>query len=111
MRTIPILKDDHAKFMEIRSHRPQDTTIADTFNYILRVFEESPVRIEICNELTKPSTVIAGNASSPLMDLDNIHIVTPARMAEELHDEKKRRDALRAANEAPTKNNTYKDDF
>ena len=111
MRTIPILKDDYAKFMGIRKHRPQDTTIADTFNYILRVFEESPVRIEICNELTKPSTIIAGNASSPLMDLDNIHVVTPARLAEELHDEKKRRDALRAANEALTKTNTYKDDF
>ena len=109
MRTIPILKDDYAKFMEIRKHRPQDATIADTFNYVLRVFEESPVRIEICNELTRPNTIIAGNAS-PIFD-DNLRIVTPARMAEELRVEKERRDALRAANEAPTKNNTYKDDF
>ena len=103
--------DDYAKFMEIHKHRPQDATIADTVNYVLRVFEESPVRIEICNELTRPNTIIAGSASSPLVDLDNIRVVTPARLAEELHDEKKRRDALRAANEAPTKNNTYKDDF
>ena len=110
MRTIPILKDDYVKFMEIRKHRPQDTTIADTFHFILRVFEESPIRIEICNELTKPRTIIAGNASSPLMDLDNIRVVTPARLAEELRAEKERRDALRAANEAPTKNNEYKDD-
>ena len=110
-RTIRVLMDDYAKFMEIRKHRPQDATIADTFNYILRVFEESPVRIEICNELTRPNTIIAGNASSPLMDLDNIHIITPARLAEELRIEKERRDALRAANEAPTRNNTYKDDF
>ena len=110
MRTIPILKDDHVKFMEIRKHRPQDATIADTFNYILRVFEESPTRIEICNELTRPNTIIAGSASSPLVDLDNIRVVTPARLAEELHDEKKRRDALRAANEAPTRNNTYQED-
>ena len=110
MRTIPILKDDYVKFMEIRKHRPQDTTNADTFNYILRVFEESPVRIEICNELTKPNTIIAGNASSPMMDLDNLRGVTPARLAEELLDEKKRRDALRAANEAPTRNNTYQEE-
>ena len=101
MRTIPILKDDYVKFMEIRKHRPQDTTNADTFNYILRVFEESPIRIEICNELTKPRTTIAGSASSPLMDLDNIRVVTPARLAEELRVEKERRDALRAANQIP----------
>ena len=110
MRTIPILKDDYAKFMEIHKHRKQDTTIADTVNYVLRVFEESPIRIEICNELTKPNTIIAGNASSPLMDLDNIRVVTPARLAEELRAEKERRDALRAANEAPTKNNLFKED-
>ena len=109
-RTIRVLMDDYAKFMEIRKHRPQDATIADTVNYVLRVFEESPVRIEICNELTKPNTIIAGNASSPLMDLDNIRVVTPARMAEELHDEKKRMDALRAVNEAPTRNNVYRED-
>ena len=108
-RTIRVLMDDYAKFMEIRTHRPQDATIADTVNYVLRVFEESPVRIEICNELTRPNTIIAGNASSPLMDLGNIHVVTPARMAEELHDEKKRRDALRVANEAPTRNNLFKE--
>ena len=102
--------DDYAKFMEIRTHRPQDATIADTVNYVLRVFEESPVRIEICNELTRPNTIIAGNASSPLMDLDNIHVVTPARLAEELRVEKARRDALRAANEAPTRNNLFKED-
>ena len=108
MRTIPILKDDYAKFMGIRKHRPQDATIADTFSYVLRVFEESPVRIEICNELTKSNTIIAGSAS-PIFD-DNLRIVTPARLAEELRVEKERRDALRAANEAPTRNNTYKED-
>ena len=102
--------DDYAKFMEIRKHRPQDATIADTVNYVLRVFEESPVRIEICNELTRPNTIIAGNASSPLMDLDNIRVVTPAKLAEELRIEKKRRDALRAAKEAPTRNNIYREE-
>ena len=114
-RTIRVLMDDHAKLMEIRKHRPQDATIADTFNYILRVFEESPVRIEICNELTKPNTIIAGSAS-PIID-NNLRIIMPvlverglARAAEELYNEKKRRDALRAANEAPTRNNLFKED-
>ena len=129
MRTIPILKDDYTKFMEIRKHRPQDTTAAETFNYILRVFEESPLRIteknHPLNKHTLPGSpflivdadyhppqrhAIAGSASSPLMDLDNIRVVTPARLAEELHDEKKRRDALRAANEAPTRNNVYQEE-
>ena len=109
MRTIPILKDDYAKFMEIRKHRPQDSNFAETFNYILRVFEESPLRITEKNHPLQRHA-IAGSASSPLMDLDNIRVVTPARLAEELHDEKERRDALRAANEASTKNNLFEED-
>jgi len=107
---IRISKENHKRFLEIQKSRPQDSNNAQTFDYILRVFEESPVRIEIVKELTRPRTIIAGNAASPLMDLDNIRIVTPARLAEELLDEKKRRDALRAANEAPTKNNTYQEE-
>ena len=129
MRTIPILKDDYAKFMEIHKHRKQDTTLAETFNYILRVFEESPLRVTEKNHPLQRHTLpgspflivdvescppqrhaIAGNASSPMMDLDNIRVVTPARLAEELRAEKERRDALRAANEVPTRNNEYKDD-
>lgn len=44
-RTLRILKDDYDRFVEIQKKRPQDTTNAETFNYILRVFEESPLRV------------------------------------------------------------------
>jgi len=85
------------KFDRINSERPQDVSRADTFDYLLRVYDESALRI-------KPARahLIAGNVSSPLIDLDNIHIVTPGTLLEKIEDEKRRRDALRAANETKT---------
>jgi len=84
------------KFDRINSERPQDVSRADTFDYLLRIYDESPLR--------KPERahLIAGNVSSPLIDLDNIHIVTPGTLLEKIEDEKRRRDALRAANETKT---------
>ena len=79
------------KFDRINSERPQDVSRADTFDYLLRIYDESALRI-------KPARahLIAGNVSSPLIDLDNIHIVTPGTLAEKLYEEKLRRDELRA---------------
>ena len=96
--SINVSKEAFLKFLVIENSRPQDMNRAQIFDYILRVFEESPIRIEICKELTKPRTVIAGNASSPIIDADNLRIVTPTTMADKLR------------NEAPTKNNTYQED-
>jgi hypothetical protein len=103
-KVIRVYPDGLKKLDRINSERPQDMSRADTFDYILRVFEESPLRIEICKEITKPRNIIAGNASSPIIDADNLRIVTPSTLADKLT-----RDALKAANEAPTKNNTYQE--
>lgn len=95
-KVIRVYNEGLKKLDRINSERPQDMSRADTFEYVLRVFEESPIRIEICKELTKPRTIIAGNASSPIID-DNLRIVTPSTMADKLR------------NEAPTKNNTHQE--
>lgn len=100
---IRISKESHKRFIEIQKSRPQDSTNAQTFDYVLRVFEESPIRIEICKEITRPKNIIAGNVSSPIIDADNLRIVTPSTLADKL------RDAIEVANEVPTKNNTYQE--
>jgi len=41
MRTLNVSEDGFIKLMRIKSDRPQDTSRADTFDYILRVYEES----------------------------------------------------------------------
>jgi hypothetical protein len=81
---IRISKENHKRFIEIQKSRPQDSNNAQTFDYILRVFEESPLRIEICKEITRPRNIIAGNASSPIIDADNLRIVTPSTLADKL---------------------------
>jgi hypothetical protein len=111
--TVSVNKEAFEKLKAIKLNRPQDITNADTFDYILRVFEESPLRIEICKEITRPRNIIAGNVSSPIIDADNLRIITPTTMAEKLYADKLRKDAqdlaLKAANEAPIKNNTYQE--
>lgn len=93
--SINVSKEAFLKFLVIENSRPQDMNRAQTFDYILRVFEESPIRIEICKELTKRNTIVPGSAS-PIID-DNLRIVTPSTMADKLR------------NEAPTKNNTHQE--
>jgi len=78
MSVINITEDQMKRFQRIRDSRPQDSKARDTFDYILRVFDESPIRIEICKELTKPRTIVASNAASPIIDADNLRIVTPS---------------------------------
>jgi hypothetical protein len=106
---IRISKENHKRFIEIQKSRPQDSNNAQTFDYILRVFEESPLRIEICKEITRPRNIIAGNASSPIIDADNLRIVTPTTMAEKLYSTKLKQDALKAANATPIKNMSYQE--
>jgi len=91
-KVIRVYNEGLKKLDRINSERPQDNSRADTFDYILRVFEESPLRVKT-----------AGSAS-PIIDADNLRIVTPSTLADKLT-----RDALKAANEAPTKNNTYQE--
>jgi len=107
-RTIRILKDDYDRFVEIQKQRPQDTTNAETFNYLLRIFEESPIRVEICKTLMAPRHIIPGNVSSPIIDADNLRIVTPTILADRLRKEAQDL-AHKAAQDAPTKKNMYKE--
>ena len=100
---IRISKENHKRFIEIQKSRPQDSNNAQTFDYILRVFEESPIRIEICKELTKPRNIIAGNVSSPLIDTDNLRIVTPTTLTEKMRQDSIK--SIRAARDALTKEN------
>jgi len=44
--TVSISKESFEKLKKIKLSRPQDNTNAETFDYILRVFEESPLRVE-----------------------------------------------------------------
>jgi hypothetical protein len=108
-KVIRVYNEGLKKLDRINSERPQDTNRADTFDYILRVFEESPLRIEICKEITRPRNIIAGNASSPIIDADNLRVVTPTTMAEKLYSTKLKQDALKAANATPIKNMSYQE--
>ena len=90
-----ITKEQMERFQSIKESRPQDLFARDTFDYILRVFEESPIRIEICKEITRPRNIIAGNVSTPIIDADNLRIVTPSTLADKLT-----RDALETASNA-----------
>ena len=46
MRTLNVSEEGYNKLLKIKADRPQDGGRADTFDYILRVYEESPLRIE-----------------------------------------------------------------
>jgi hypothetical protein len=105
--SINVSKEAFLKFLVIENSRPQDMNRAQTFDYILRVFEESPIRIEICKELTKPRTIIPGSAS-PIIDADNLRIVTPSTMVDKMRKEAQDL-ALKAARDAPTRNNLYQE--
>jgi hypothetical protein len=76
-KVIRVYNEGLKKLDRINSERPQDNSRADTFDYILRVFEESPLRIVT---------------------------VTPTTMADKLYADKLRMDAPRATNAALTKN-------
>lgn len=92
--SINVSKEAFLKFLVIENSRPQDMNRAQTFDYILRVFEESPIRIEICKELTKRNTISPGSAS-PLTDATRII----------------RGNSISGlVNTAPTKNNAYQED-
>ena len=115
MKTLNISEGAFIKLLSIRENRKQDKSRAETFDYILRVFEESPLRITERNHpLQKPRTP---GSASPIIDADNLRIVTPTKLAEMLYADKIRTDnerglariALKAVNESPTKNNLYKE--
>ena len=80
---IRISKESHKRFIEIQKSRPQDSNNAQTFDYILRVFEESPLRVK------------APGSASPIIDADNLRIVTPSTLADKLT-----RDVLETASNA-----------
>jgi hypothetical protein len=94
MSVINITEDQMKRFQRIRESRPQDSKARDTFDYILRILEEPQIRIEICEETTRPKTIIAGSAS-PIIDADNLRIVTPSTLADKLT-----RDALKTTSNA-----------
>jgi len=85
-KVIRVYPDGLKKLDRINSERPQDMSRADTFDYILRVFEESPLRVKTAGSaspiidadnlriVTSPITghIIAGNVSSPIMDVDKL---------------------------------------
>ena len=79
MRTLNVSEDGFIKLMRIKSDRPQDTSRADTFDYILRVYEESygtdPIPAKHApGSVTSSITghIIAGNVSSPIIDVDKL---------------------------------------
>ena len=113
MPVINITQDQMERFQKIHKNRSQDSKAHETFDYILRVFEESPLRITERNHpLQKPRTP---GSASPIIDADNLRIVTPTKLAEKLYADKIHKDtqnelariALKAANESPTKYNLY----
>ena len=67
-KVIRVYNEGLKKLDRINSERPQDMSRADTFDYILRVFEERPLRITEKNHPLQRNA-IAGNASSPTMAL------------------------------------------
>lgn len=91
--SINVSKEAFLKFLVIENSRPQDMNRAQTFDYLLRVFEESPIRIDICKNLLSQRTGV-----------ETLSIITPSSLADKL-----RRDAIKATQDAPTKNNTYKE--
>jgi hypothetical protein len=92
--TVSVNKEAFEKLKAIKLNRPQDITNADTFDYILRVFEESPLRITEKNHPLQRNA-IAGNVTSPIIDADNPRIVTPSTLADKLT-----RDALKTTSNA-----------
>jgi hypothetical protein len=83
MKTLNISEDAFIKLLCIREKRPQDRSRAETLDYVLRVFEESPLRIK------------APGSASPIIDADNLRIVTPSTLADKLT-----RDALKTTSNA-----------
>jgi hypothetical protein len=83
MKTLNISEDAFIKLLCIREKRPQDRSRAETLDYVLRVFEESPLCIK------------APGSASPIIDADNLRIVTPSTLADKLT-----RDALKTTSNA-----------
>ena len=105
-KVIRVYNEGLKKLDRINSERPQDVSRADTFEYVLIVFEESPLRVTEKNHPFQKSTT--PGSASPIIDADNLRIVTPTTLAEKLYADKQRKTAqdLIDADNAPTKNNT-----
>jgi len=100
-KVIRVYNEGLKKLDRINSERPQDMSRADTFEYVMRVFEESPLRIERgMNPI--PAKYAKGSVTSPIIDADDIVKDTQREIARLTLAEKMR-------NEAPTKNNLYKE--
>jgi hypothetical protein len=90
MQTLNISEEGFIKLMRIKTIRSQDKSRADTFDHILRVYEEyinekkanqkkergiNPIPAKHApGSVTSPITghIIAGNVSSPIIDVDKL---------------------------------------
>ena len=83
MKTLNISEGAFIKLLSIRENRKQDKSRAETFDYILRVFEESPLRITERNHpLQKPRTP---GGASPIIDAEKEQAANASfKTAEEL---------------------------
>jgi len=77
MQTLNISEEGFIKLMRIKTIRSQDKSRADTFDHILRVYEEY-INEKKANQKKErginPITghIIAGNVSSPIIDVDKL---------------------------------------
>lgn len=79
MRTLNISEEGFLKFMNVHTSRVQDTSRAQTFDHILIMYEGYT---KYWNEKGKEREkgivhtrrIIAGNASSPIIDADQLQI-------------------------------------
>jgi len=74
MPVINISLEASEKFRKIRESRPQDAKAAQTFDHILYVYQEQQFKPRI-KVLGEPMHIIAGNASSPIIDADQLQVV------------------------------------
>jgi len=109
-KVIRVYNEGLKKLDRINSERPQDMSRADTFEYVMRVFEESPLRIERgMNPI--PAKYAKGSVTSPIIDADDMSTLA---IAEKIVKDTQREIARltlaeKMRNEAPTKNNLYKE--
>lgn len=87
MKTITVKNESYEFFKLIRKSRPQDSNNADTFEYVLKVYRESPLKV---TEEYHPLKT-AGSAS-PIIDADKLQNSSFIKREKDL---------------APTKNNAF----
>jgi len=75
MRTINISEEGFLKFMKIHATREQDSSRAQTFDHIMYVYEEQQFKPKKIIVQGEPMHIIAGNASSPIIDADQLQVV------------------------------------